>query len=345
MRQLGAELQLQQIPKVELHRHLEGSIRFETLIELAPKAGILLPASIEEQKEYFLVTSPMKDLTSVLHKFLATQKVLSSEEILTRITFEAIEDAAAEGTKILELRYAPTFIADGHHMSWEKIHRAIQKGVEMAKDLPISVGLIGTVQRIKSIPEALKLVDFLIENKETIFGIDLADDELSCETKVFREVFEKAGSAGLGITIHSGEANSPIAIQNVKDAINHLQAVRIGHGIQIISDLEAMDLVKKKNVVLEVCPTSNWLTQAVREIDQHPIRKLMQKDILVTINSDDPGIFAIDLLHEYEVLQSVFGFQKAEFDRCNDIAAQASFIPLYKKQQNWMRPIHKLGPK
>lgn len=343
MRQPIQQIPLQQIPKVELHRHLEGSIRFNTLMELAPQAGILLPVSEAERRDHFLVTSPMKDLGSVLHKFLSTQKVLSSPEIISRITFEAIEDAMLEGIKILELRYAPTFIADGHAMSWDTIHAAVLKGINLAKDLPISVGLLGLVQRIKPLDEAERLMDFFIENKDSVIGVDLADDELVCQTKLFQNVFEKAAAADLGVTIHSGEANSSIAIQNVRDAIQNLKAVRIGHGIQISKDPATMELVRAKNVVLEVCPTSNWLTQAVPSIDQHPIRNLMQNNILVTINSDDPGIFDIDLVHEYEVLQSIFGFQIQDFEKCNDIAAQASFIPLHKKQQNWIRPIHKFG--
>ncbi|HWU44475.1 MAG TPA: hypothetical protein VN132_13585, partial [Bdellovibrio sp.] len=108
--------------KVELHRHLDCSVRWSTLAELAPQVGIPLATTFEEQKNQFLVTSPMKDLSSVLKKFMNTQKVLASEEILTRVAYEVCEDAFNDGIRLLELRYAPTFIHEGHSsLSFEKI--------------------------------------------------------------------------------------------------------------------------------------------------------------------------------------------------------------------------------
>lgn len=334
---------LTQIPKVELHRHLELSIRHSTLRELAPQVGISVPESEAGFRDLFLVTEPMKDLGAVLNKFLATQAVLHSEEVLTRITFEAIEDAANEGIRILELRYAPTFIHEGHeHLNFEKIHASIVKGVEMAraKNLPIAVGLLATIQRIRSVEIAEKVADFAIDHRDHFVGIDLADNEVGFDSAPFSRVFLKAKKAGLHITVHSGEADVPEAANYVRQAIELLGAERIGHGVQIYKSPEVMEFVKEKRVPLELCPTSNWLTNAVASTASHPFRQLMEAGVPVTINSDDPGVFNIDLTNEYRVLRDEHGFTEAEFNHCNDIAAANSFIPLKEKQKHWPRPIN-----
>lgn len=340
--QLSREF-LRNLPKVELHRHLECSLRLSTLIELATDVGLKIPDSMKEIESEFLVTSPMKDLESVLKKFQRTQQVLHSEEILARITFEAIEDAVADGIKILELRWSPTFVALGHaNLSFDKIIRGVRRGVDMAKDLPIAVGMISIIQRTLPIADAERVLDFTLENKDFFIALDLADNEAGFQPQEFEKVFKRARSQGLGVTVHAGEALIPEASLNVKNSVDYLGATRIGHGVQIAHDPFVMSMIRQQGIPLELCVTSNWLTQAVPSINEHPIRKLMESGIPVTINSDDPGIFGITLVHEYELLAKLYQFTESEFNQCNDIAAQASFIPLMKRQKFWPRPIHTL---
>jgi adenosine deaminase len=335
-------MDLRKYPKVELHRHLECSMRLSTIKELAALQGIPLPADEKALKEFLLVMEPMRDLESVLRKFLTTQKVLSSKEILTRITSEVIEDASNEGIRILELRYAPTFVEMGHeHLSFEDIHLAILKGIEQVKHLPIAVGLIATVQRILSVREAERVSDFAIEHKDTFLALDLADNEIGFNCLPFAPAFVKAKKAGLKITVHAGESPSPDASKSVLDSIEYLLADRIGHGVQVYHDPRAMDVLRQKSIPLELCPTSNWLTNAVPSLEQHPFRFLMENDVPVTLNSDDPGVFNIDLTNEYQVLHDLHGFTEAEFDRINDTAAAASFISYKEKQRVWPRPINR----
>lgn len=332
--------ELRRIPKAELHRHLECSIRFSTLKQLAVEAGVKLAASDAEIKKQLLVTEPMHDLESVLNKFLVTQKVLRSADVLTRITFEQIEDAANEGLRILELRYAPTFIRQGHeHLSFDQIHAAIMKGVEQARHLPISVGLMVLIQRNMSLQDASMVTDFAIAHKGEILALDLADNEVGFEPKLFADVFARARAAGLHITVHSGEADVPGAPGFVRDAIEILGAQRIGHGVQIHKSPEMIEYVRSHKIPLELCPTSNWLTNAVPSTALHPFRRLMEAGVLTTLNSDDPGVFDIDLTREYEILAREHRFTHTEFDRINDIAASASFLPLALKQKHWPRPI------
>ena len=335
---------LAEMPKVELHRHLECSMRLDTLVELAKDLKMEIPLTTEMIKDEFLVTKPMVDLEAVLKKFLRTQAVLESEEILSRITYEVIEDCSNEGIKILELRFAPTFIQQGHDKlkNFDKIISGVRKGFEFAHELPISVGFLSIIQRTLPVATAENVVDFTIENKDFFVGLDLADNEDGFDPLIFKNCFQRAKQNGLHITVHAGESPIPNASLNVKNAIEVLGAERIGHGLQIYNDPFVTNLVRKKAIPLELCVTSNWLTQAIPDLNSHPIRKLMEADVPVTINSDDPGIFGIDLVNEYELLETQYGFTAEEFQRCNDIAAQASFIPMMKKQKHWPRPIHML---
>lgn len=331
------------MPKVELHRHLDCSMRISTLIELAQVLNISIPDTAEEIEEQFLIKSPMKDLESVLKKFTRSQQVLNSEEILARLTFETIEDAFHEGIRILELRWAPTYIEQGHEkLNFEKILRGIRRGAEMAKDLPIAVGFLAIAQRTLPVATAERVIDFAIDNKDFFVGVDLADNEAGFHPEVFAPAFQKARKNDLHVTIHAGEALIPEASKNVKSSIELLGAERIGHGVQIANDPFVTQLVREKAIPLELCLTSNWLTQAVPHLSSHPIRQLLNAGVPVTINTDDPGIFGIDLVHEYQLLRDIHNFSEADFNHCNDIAAQASFLPLLYKQKYWPKPIHSL---
>lgn len=335
--------QIRALPKVDLHRHLDCSMRWSTLLEIAPTVGIDVPFDYQLQREQFLIESQMNDLKSVLNKFLHSQEVLANEGILSRLAFEACEDAFNDGVRILELRYSPGFIQEGHSsLSIDKIHKSIVRGIEMARrKWPMAIGLICIVQRGKSIQEAQQICDFAIANKDTFVGIDLADNEENFEPIAYQGIFEKAKNSGLRVTVHAGEINHPSSAQKVKDAIQILGAERIGHGVQIIHNQEVLNFVREQKIPLEVCPISNWLTKAFADHASHPFKKLLQAGVLVTINSDDPGIFATTLSDDYGVLQQIHQIQKSDFDYCNDIAAKHSFIPHDLKQRVWPRQIIK----
>ena len=333
--------QIRQIPKVELHRHLECSLRPSTLRELLSVNGHPVPEEKEAFAKMYLVTEPMDDLEAVLGKFLATQTVLSTEDVLERIAYEAVEDAYLDGVRILELRYAPTFVQQGHEqLSFDRIHAAIVRGTNRAKaKFPIAVGLIAIIQRILPFEDGQKVAEFAIANKDTFCGLDLADNEVGFDSKKFAPLFQKAKQAGLHITVHSGEADVPGSPEFVRDAVEVLGAERIGHGVQIHQSKDMISFMISRGIPLELCPTSNWLTHAVSALDKHPFKQLMDQGVKVTINSDDPGVFGIDLSNEYRVLHEGLGLTLEDFTRCNDVAAAASFIPLAERQKVWPRPI------
>lgn len=327
---------LRNIRKVELHRHLEGSFRFSTLVELCKNAKVDLPYNdFQKLHDSLIVHKPMPDLNSVLVRLFTAQKLLNSSEVLERLAYEACEDAFNEGISILELRYSPSFCMLGHtHQTFEKIHRGILKGIERAqKNYPMAVGLIGILGRILPMDEVKKAFDFIISNKDTFLALDLADNEDGFDCKPFAPLFEKAKNIGLGITVHAGEV--PTAAYAVKDSIELLFADRIGHGVQIYKHPDLIELAKKRKTVLELCPLSNFITSAIPDIKKHPFKSLMDQGVLVTINSDDPGLFGSSLLDDYQILREHHGLTDSHFKKCNQTAYEASFIKESIKSRFW----------
>src|SRR6185312_7340903 len=143
---------------------------------------------------------------------------------------------------------------------------------------------------------------------------------------------------GLGITIHSGESPNPKAPSWVLDAVDVLGAERIGHGVQIYRDADVMKSVRDRGIVLELCPTSNMLTNAIPNLREHPLKKFIDFGIQATINTDDPGIFNTNMNREYRIAREMIGMTPADLDKCAQIAAERSFIPLAKRQKAWPRP-------
>jgi adenosine deaminase len=334
------KLTLQEIrllPKIDLHRHLDCSMRWSTLLEIATTLKLDFPRQPELQQKHFLVTEPMVNLGAVLNKFLIAQKVLASEEILERLAFEACEDAFNDGVRVLELRYAPTFIADGHtSLTFEKIHQAFLKGTQRAeKQMPIVTGLICILQRILPLDKVDRVTQFAIENKNSFLALDLADNEEGFEPKHFAPYFSRARNAGLYITIHSGEAPNKEAAQFIKDSIEILGAERIGHGVQAITDAGLMQHLIKNEIALEVCPYSNYLTQAFTTYENHPLRQLYDAGVPVTINSDDPGMFASTLSDDYYLAHHYQNFSVEDFKICNETAFKHSFISKQEKARVW----------
>jgi adenosine deaminase len=327
------------IPKVELHCHLEACFRPDTVMEVGRTLGLDVPQDPERFHNEWLLSQPLENLEVALQRFVDIQRIWCSEEVIERMTFEACEYAVEQGIRIMEFRYAPDFIAsDKPHLSFRKIHEAILRGVARADEFDIAIGLIGIVQKTLSLADAERTIDFIIQNADTFVALDFADKD-SHQLSSYVPMVRKAQDAGLHVTVHAGEEPGPNAPEEVREAIMELGAERIGHGIHIIDDASVMALTRDRNVALEVCPTSNWLTGSVASTREHPVRRLIDAGIAVTINSDDPGLFGIDLCHEYETLHQEHDFSMSDFEHCNDIAATQSFIPADIKQLVWPREI------
>ena len=328
---------IQAMPKVELHCHLELAIRQETLKTFALERGYDV-ADDEKFAEAFLIQSPMGELPSVLHKFLNTRDVLDAADCIEQVTFEVCEDMYLHSNvRILELRYAPSFLLDKHtHISPDALQEAIQRGVARAESKYLmAVGLICILQRTKSVEDNANWVDFALNHKNGFLALDLADNEVDFDPEPFIPLFQRAKAGGLGITVHAGEPRVVGISKNITTAIEAMGADRIGHGLQAIEDPRVIDLLVRTETPLELCPTSNWLTGACDGLHTHPIKELFDAGVHTTINTDDPGIMVTNLNQEFQRVHEHRGFTPEQLRQCVDWARTASFIPGAKKDAVW----------
>lgn len=327
------ERELRALPKVELHRHLDGSVRFETIQELSKLHNIDLGAkSRDELWAKAKIETPLSSLQEVLDSFWTTQKVMCSYDAIKRVAFENVEDCYNDGLKLVELRFAPTFIAEGKTLGNDEIIEGIIDGVQAGMDkYEIQVGLIHIVPRSLSFEKNVQATDDIFRYRKSnhkgadrLFGFDLADMEDKFDPVDFKSMVDKARLEGMGITIHSGEDTTADHIVKTLDA---LCPTRIGHGIKSIDSEDLLKRIIENDIHLEVCPTSNWLTKCVSTIDEHPLPQLFRRGVSVSLNSDDPHLMNIDLTHEYLIAQQYYGFTPLEFHKMNREALRASFLP------------------
>lgn len=323
-------MNVETLPKVELHRHVEGAIRYATMKEWVLADG-LQPADAPETqlRDFILIDKPVDGLKVFLEKFGLIHRVLSTPERIRRMAFEACEDAWREGVRVLELRYSPVFIqGERADLDFDRIHAALLDGIAAAqKAYPMAVGLIGILGREWDLPTATRVADFFIANRDTVVGMDLANDEANFSGKPFAGLFRKARNAGLHLTVHAGESAIPTSSESIRSALDDLGAERIGHGVQIHKDPALMAEVARRGVLLELCPTSNVLTKSIPSIAAYPIRAIRAAGIRTCINADDPGVFDYDLNHEYRLMAELHGLTEADFAAMNRAALESSFIP------------------
>lgn len=323
-----------QLIKTDIHCHLEACFRHETLVEIGERVGLPVPRDVQTFKDNYLVAEPKEDLEAMISGFDRVRALWYDEQAIRQLTREAVLDAAAQNVKLLELRYSPDFIQNDRDISFDVIHDAVLAGISDA-NAPIAVGLIGIVRRTLDIEQATKVVDFIVSNAGTFVGIDLADQEIGYPGAAFAKLFQRAKAAGLGVTIHAGEVSVEESRLNVRDAIEHMGATRIGHGLHIVNEPDLIDLVIDNDITLELCPTSNLLTGSIPNMASHPFKKLIDQGVKTTINTDDPALFNIDWNSEYDLATTALGLSAQEVSQCVANARLASFIAPSDIDQIW----------
>lgn len=288
------------LPKVELHRHLEGSLRLKTMLDIAHKHEVTVPVSMLNLSGLVQVQDqdPMT-FTNFLEKFKTLRLFYKSPDVIHRVTREAVEDAARDNVRYLELRFTPVALsrAEGFPLH-DVMDWVITSAQEEAGKHKIKVGLIASVNRHES-PELAEQVAWLAAEhiKDGLVGMDLAGNEAEFKTEGFYGIFKEAQQAGLRLTIHAGEWG-PAA--NVRDALENFNAERIGHGVRVLEDEKVTALARERGAVFEVCVTSNFQSGVVKSVNEHPLPKMLEAGLKATINTDDPSVSRITLSNEYQ---------------------------------------------
>lgn len=294
----------------ELHCHLDGSLRYSTLLDLAKKNNIILPSDYRDVLFYKGMS-----LRDALSRFKITLSVLQNPEDVKRVAREICEDAWIDGVQNLELRFAPQLHKGG---CLEDIVDAASEGLFGESKL-ILCGLYG---------ENPDVIDQLVEigsRKNKVVGIDLAGGPApfhEWSLKDYKTSFLKAKEYGLGRTVHAGEGRSP---EEIIDAINVLQAQRIGHGTTVLHSKEATDLILEKNILIEACITSNIHTDVIQTEKDHPIKSWIEKGIKVSLCADNTMLSNTVLSREYNIAKYKIGLTDEELEYCSDCSKEFLF--------------------
>lgn len=317
---------LRKFPKVDLHCHLDGSIRPRTIFDIMKASGCELPCSEPEGiAGYVQVDSSCCSLTDFLNKFEFFYPHLRTPESMERIAYELCEDASRENIRYMEIRFAPCLQAS-ETVTQEDILLSVVSGLKKGeRDFGIKTGAIlcayrGTAQ------EAWEETYALAEKHmgAGVCGLDLAGDESRFPGAPFAAIFDRAKIAGIPVTIHAGEA---AGWESVKEAVDVLHASRIGHGVRIAENDVFAERIKDSGIVLEVCVTSNVHTGVCPDYKSHPLPVFYKKGIRTTINTDDRGVSNIDLTHEWDVVQTKCGLEIDDVLDMNILAIDAAFCP------------------
>ena len=312
-------------PLIDLHRHLDGSLHLETILDLGRKYNVALPAwTPEELRPHVQVTEPQPGVMAFISKFKWLTEVLVNPDACRQVAYENMRYAKAEGIDYLELRFSPWFMAERHQLDSDAVIEAVIEGVRLGSaDTGVKVNLIGILSRTYGPDIAWKELESLLRYRDQICGLDLAGDEANYPGEWFVEHFKKAREAGWAITVHAGES---AGAQSIWQAIDQLGAQRIGHGIQAVKDERLLKTLAERGIGIETNLTSNVQTSSVKDYLSHPLKEFLAAGILASINSDDPGISGIDLPYEYEVAAPKAGLTTKEILQAQHNALATAFL-------------------
>ena len=323
---------IEKLPKAELHCHLDGSLRVETIEELANEQHIKLPKnSLEELREYLEVGEDCKSLEEYLQPFAVTNSVLQTEEALARVTYELAEDCAQENIRYLEIRFSPILHVE-KGLQLTQVVDAVLKGKHKAENaLNIKIGIIICGIRHIDPENSLKLAELCVAYKNRgVVGFDLAGVEENYPAKAHKEAFYLIINNNVNTTVHAGEAYGP---ESIHQAIHYVSANRIGHGTRLKEDGDLLNYVNDHRIPLEMCITSNVQTKSVESYEKHPIRFYFDYGLRVTINTDNRLISKTTLTDEYMKAIKFFNFSEEEIKVLIQNGFKSSFLPLNEKRK------------
>jgi adenosine deaminase len=320
---------LERLPKTDLHVHLDGSVRPETLIDLARVQGVEMPRWDPAALRDYMHVTDAQNLVDYLSRFDTTLSVMQTYDALERIAFELAEDAAAENVRYMEVRYSPVLNIRGG-LTLQQAVDAPLDGLRRAEEqFGIRTGVIICGLRNMSPETSTDLADLTLQFKNRgVIAFDLAGAEYNYPAKKHREAFYRVINANIAATIHAGEAYGP---ESIHQALHYCNANRIGHGTRLFEDPDLMAYVNNFRIPLEICLTSNVQTRAVPSFEQHPLRLYYDEGLVVTLNTDNRLMSATTVTDEYWRAHKYLGFT---WDELCDIAImgfESAFLPYQER--------------
>ncbi|MEW5870145.1 MAG: adenosine deaminase [Chloroflexota bacterium] len=320
------------LPLVDLHRHLDGSIRLETILDLGRQHNLSLPAwDVEGLRPHVQVTEPQPGVMAFIAKFHWMTAILVDYDACRRVAYENVADARQEGLDYVELRFSPWFMAQAHALQPQGVVEAVCDGVQAARrDFGMRANLIGIISRTYGPQVGGQELQALLARREQIVALDLAGDEANFPGELFSEHFRRARQAGWQVTVHAGESAGPSSIWQ---ALDELGAARIGHGVAALQDPALLERLRRERIGIECNLTSNVQTSTVADYPSHPLRRFLELGLLATINTDDPGISGINLPYEYEVAAPAAGLSRDQIYQAQRNGLETAFLSAEEKAE------------
>lgn len=319
------------LPLTDIHRHLDGNIRIETILELGQKFNLALPATtIDTLRPFVQVIEAEPNLVAFLSKLDWGVAVLGDLEACYQVAYENVEDAKNAQIDYAELRFSPYYMALKHNLPVQGVVEAVVAGVAAgSRDFNVKTNLIGIMSRSYGTEACQIELDGLLSQKDKLVAVDLAGDELGKPGDLFVNHFKQVRDAGLRVTVHAGEA---AGAESMWQAIKELGAERIGHGVKAIDDLKLMDYLAANKIGIESCITSNLQTSTIADITNHPIKTFLNHGVMASLNTDDPAVEGIELPYEYEVAAIQAGLSLAQIKQAQINGLEMSFLSAQEKQ-------------
>ncbi len=325
-------MDFKQLPKIDLHLHLDGAIRVPTIAELGDELGVKLPTyDPRELANFVQVDRNCRSLTNFLKRFEIFYPILPYAVTQERIAYELCEDCVRDNVIYFETRFAPALACSSKFTMEDAVVAALEGLQRGQRDFGIRCGLILCCYRSVTPKQNIDTVKLAQKYRnQGVIGIDLAGDELHFPTAPHAEAFALARKLEMPITIHAGEGEKP---ENIREAVFDHGATRIGHGVALERDMELLKQVRDRGTVFEICLTSNLQTCSVPSFSKHPFKKFLDEQVRVTLNTDDPVISNITLSDEFELAAREYQLTAIQIRELLTNAANAAFVePSIRKE-------------
>ena len=316
------------MPKAELHVHLEGSIRPTTLLQLARRNDVTLPAQdVDGLRDFYR----FRDFPHFVEVYIAITACLRTPDDYRLIAYQFGADCARQNIRYAEATFTIATNTRYTGLPWRVILASLNEGRAQARArFGVDWRWVFDISRDNPDTQDRVIEIALAAREQGVVALGLGGSEADFPPHLFVQTFERARRAGLPRVPHAGETAGP---ESIWAALRSLHADRLGHGVRCVEDPALVAHLRERHIPLEICPTSNLRLGVYPDYETHPLRQLWDAGLLITVGSDDPPMFGADLSHEYEVLVAHFGFDADELERVSLNGLHASFLPPSEKER------------